>query len=89
MSLPVLAAGPLRIYSGFGIQFTILWLIANSSIACRLHTGTAVEISGVWKRCPPGKEQTHELQTTNVDVVGPADPVVGCRYSHDQRNEVG
>ena len=41
-----------------------------------LSTGTAVEISGLWKACPPGKEQTHELQTTDVTVVGAADPEV-------------
>ncbi|KAH8423993.1 asparagine--tRNA ligase SLM5 [Aspergillus melleus] len=42
--------------------------------AADLTTGTAVEISGVWKACPPGKEQSHELQTTAVNVVGEADP---------------
>ncbi|KAJ5341258.1 Nucleic acid-binding OB-fold [Penicillium brevicompactum] len=42
--------------------------------AADLSTGTAVEISGIWKACPPGKEQTHELQTTEVAVVGAADP---------------
>ncbi|KAI9043763.1 asparaginyl-tRNA synthetase Slm5 [Aspergillus affinis] len=42
--------------------------------AADLTTGTAVEISGVWKACPPGKEQSHELQTTTVNVVGEADP---------------
>lgn len=35
-----------------------------------------MEISGVWKACPPGKEQTHELQTTDVNVLGKADPEV-------------
>ncbi|KAF9884065.1 Asparaginyl-tRNA synthetase [Aspergillus nanangensis] len=44
------------------------------SQAAGLSTGTAVEISGVWKACPPGKEQTHELQTTQVKIVGKADP---------------
>lgn len=44
-----------------------------------LSTGTAVEISGIWKACPPGKEQTHELQTTEVAVVGAADPEVSMR----------
>ncbi|KAE8153935.1 hypothetical protein BDV25DRAFT_167968 [Aspergillus avenaceus] len=41
--------------------------------AANLSTGTAVEISGIWKACPPGKEQSHELQTTDVNVVGAAD----------------
>jgi hypothetical protein len=41
-----------------------------------LSTGTAVEISGVWKACPPGKEQTHELQTTDVTIIGASDPEV-------------
>lgn len=42
-----------------------------------MTTGAAVEISGLWKRCPPGKEQTHELQATEVTVVGEADVQVG------------
>ncbi|KAG2024902.1 hypothetical protein GB937_003602 [Aspergillus fischeri] len=42
--------------------------------AAELSTGTAVEISGLWKACPPGKEQSHELQTTEVKVVGQAEP---------------
>ncbi|PLB53086.1 asparaginyl-tRNA synthetase [Aspergillus steynii IBT 23096] len=42
--------------------------------AADLTTGTTVEISGIWKACPPGKEQSHELQTTAVNVVGEADP---------------
>ncbi|KAF7169254.1 hypothetical protein CNMCM5623_002072 [Aspergillus felis] len=42
--------------------------------AAELSTGTAVEISGLWKACPPGKEQSHELQTTEVKIVGQAEP---------------
>ena len=42
----------------------------------RLTTGTAVEISGLWKTCPPGKEQSHELQTTEVIILGACDPEV-------------
>lgn len=42
-----------------------------------LFTGTAVEISGIWKPCPPGKKQSHELETTDVTVVGATDPMVG------------
>ncbi|OGE53183.1 hypothetical protein PENARI_c008G01039 [Penicillium arizonense] len=48
--------------------------ILKPAQAADLSTGTAVEISGVWKACPPGKEQTHELQTTDVTVVGASDP---------------
>ncbi|KAI9368300.1 hypothetical protein BJX61DRAFT_230462 [Aspergillus egyptiacus] len=48
--------------------------ILNPSQAAELSTGTTIEISGVWKACPPGKEQSHELQATAVDVVGDADP---------------
>ncbi|KAL4908052.1 hypothetical protein BDW74DRAFT_148510 [Aspergillus multicolor] len=42
--------------------------------AAELSTGTAIEISGVWKACPPGKEQSHELQVTAVDIMGKAHP---------------
>ncbi|KAJ5174831.1 Nucleic acid-binding OB-fold [Penicillium canariense] len=51
-----------------------LQAILKPAQAADLSTGTAVEISGIWKACPPGKEQTHELQTTKVTVVGTADP---------------
>ncbi|KAJ5693008.1 hypothetical protein N7462_002431 [Penicillium macrosclerotiorum] len=51
-----------------------LQAILKPAQAADLSTGTAVEISGIWKACPPGKEQTHELQTTDVTVVGAADP---------------
>lgn len=45
-----------------------------------LSTGTAIEISGIWKACPAGKEQTHELQTSTIRIVGDADAEV--RSSH-------
>ncbi|KAL3482388.1 hypothetical protein BJX99DRAFT_1681 [Aspergillus californicus] len=48
--------------------------ILKPAQAVELSTGAAVEISGVWKACPPGKEQSHELQATAVNVVGQADP---------------
>lgn len=41
-----------------------------------LTTGATVDISGLWQRCPPGKEQSHELQASDVKVVGEADPEV-------------
>lgn len=41
-----------------------------------LSTGTAIEISGIWKACPAGKEQTHELQTSEIRIVGDADAEV-------------
>lgn len=47
-------------------------------LSARLSTGTAVEISGVWKACPAGKEQSHELQTTDLKIVGAADSQVSC-----------
>lgn len=55
-------------------------LSLTCSPSYRLSTGTAIEISGVWKACPAGKEQSHELQTTDVNVVGATDPQVG-RYT--------
>ncbi|CAG8034418.1 unnamed protein product [Penicillium olsonii] len=51
-----------------------LQAILKPAQAADLSTGAAVEISGLWKACPPGKEQTHELQTTDVTVVGASDP---------------
>ncbi|CAI7609354.1 unnamed protein product [Penicillium pancosmium] len=51
-----------------------LQAILKPAQAADLSTGTAVQISGIWKACPPGKEQTHELQTTGVTVVGASDP---------------
>lgn len=50
-----------------------LQAILNPAQAADLSTGTAVQISGIWRACPPGKEQTHELQTTGVVVVGASD----------------
>ncbi|KAL6721311.1 asparaginyl-tRNA synthetase [Lecanora helva] len=34
---------------------------------------TSVEISGVWRPAPPGKEQTYELQAKDVRIVGTVD----------------
>ncbi|KAK2763756.1 asparaginyl-tRNA synthetase [Arachnomyces sp. PD_36] len=51
-----------------------LQAILTPEQAADLTTGAAVQVSGSWKACPPGKEQTHELQTTDVKVVGSADP---------------
>lgn len=45
-------------------------------VLCSLSTGTAIEISGIWKACPAGKEQTHELQTSKIRIVGDADAEV-------------
>ncbi|MCJ1392416.1 asparaginyl-tRNA synthetase [Xylographa bjoerkii] len=39
-----------------------------------LGTGTAVTISGLWRRSPPGKEQSHELHAEDVTIVGATDP---------------
>ncbi|KAN0070036.1 hypothetical protein V8E54_011617 [Elaphomyces granulatus] len=51
-----------------------LQAILTPDQATELTTGTAVEISGLWKTCPPGKEQSHELQTTEVIILGACDP---------------
>ncbi|KAL1959785.1 hypothetical protein VTO42DRAFT_930 [Malbranchea cinnamomea] len=56
-----------------GSTFQSLQAILTPEQASPLTTGAAVEISGLWKPCPPGKEQTHELQATEVSVVGEAD----------------
>lgn len=41
-----------------------------------MSTGAAVQLSGYWTPCPPGKSQTHELQTTGVSYVGAAESEV-------------
>ncbi|GAM41225.1 hypothetical protein TCE0_042f14193 [Talaromyces pinophilus] len=50
-----------------------LQAILTPEQAADLSTGTAIEISGIWKACPAGKEQTHELQTSTIRIVGDAD----------------
>ncbi|OAL63052.1 asparaginyl-tRNA synthetase [Trichophyton rubrum] len=42
--------------------------------ATNLTQGAAVEVTGIWQPSPPGKQQSHELQATKVDIVGEADP---------------
>lgn len=56
------------------ILVVVFWVLLR--VGTSLSTGAAIEISGVWKACPPGKEQTHELQTTEVKIVGEANPEV-------------
>lgn len=41
-----------------------------------MGTGTTVEITGVWQRAPPNKEQGYELKAEDVRVVGGADAEV-------------
>ncbi|KAK2743254.1 asparaginyl-tRNA synthetase [Myotisia sp. PD_48] len=48
--------------------------ILTAEQATELSQGVAVEISGIWQPSPHGKQQTHELQTTDVRVVGESDP---------------
>ncbi|KAL4810072.1 hypothetical protein BDV18DRAFT_130245 [Aspergillus unguis] len=57
-----------------GSSYNAVQAILQPAQAAELSTGTAIEISGIWKACPPGKEQTHELQATTVNIVGKADP---------------
>lgn len=38
--------------------------------------GAAVDVVGIWRRCPGGKEQSHELAVERVVVVGAGDPAV-------------
>jgi asparaginyl-tRNA synthetase len=63
-----------------------LQAILKPAQAADLSTGAAVEISGIWKACPPGKEQTHELQTTNVTIVGASDPEVSFFATTGEEN---
>ena len=36
-----------------------------------------MNISGLWRQCPTGKEQDHELHAQKVEIVGETDPEVG------------
>ncbi|KAK4999707.1 asparaginyl-tRNA synthetase [Elasticomyces elasticus] len=38
-----------------------------------LSAGAAVSLTGQWTRCPPGKEQTHELRVSHLKVLGDND----------------
>ncbi|PGH12378.1 asparagine-tRNA ligase [Helicocarpus griseus UAMH5409] len=57
-----------------GSTIKSLQAILTPDQAAELSTGSAVDISGVWQPCPPGKKQTHELQATDVKITGNADP---------------
>ncbi|MCJ1355920.1 MAG: asparaginyl-tRNA synthetase [Icmadophila ericetorum] len=59
---------------GDGSTTASLQALLQPAQAASLGTGTAVTISGLWKPCPPGKEQTHELHAEDVKIVGVADP---------------
>lgn len=50
----------------------------------RLHTGTAVEVTGEWKPSPAGKEQSYELKAQIVRIVGSVDAEVGRRGKSGQ-----
>ena len=43
---------------------------------CSLGTGTTIEIRGIWRPAPPGKEQSHELKADHVSIIGVADAEV-------------
>ena len=66
-----------------------MWDRTLTRTCFRLGTGTAVIISGAWRECPPGKEQSHELHAEEVSIVGVTDAEVSltilidsCNYPH-------
>ncbi|MCJ1421877.1 asparaginyl-tRNA synthetase [Xylographa parallela] len=59
---------------GDGSTIRSLQALLDPAQAISLGTGTAVTISGSWRRSPPGKEQSHELHAVDVTVVGATDP---------------
>jgi len=50
-----------------------------TSLGFSLSTGVAISVAGNWKRCPPGKEQSHELHANEVQVLGQNDAAVGLQ----------
>ncbi|PYH41901.1 asparagine--tRNA ligase SLM5 [Aspergillus saccharolyticus JOP 1030-1] len=55
---------------GDGSTVNSLQAMVSTAQAAGLTKGTTLEITGVWKACPPGKSQTHELHATSVDIIG-------------------
>jgi len=50
-----------------------------------LSTGAAVKITGVWSSSPSGKEQSHELHATAVELLGENDAIVNPQHDSVQR----
>jgi hypothetical protein len=42
----------------------------------RLSNGTAVRLTGFWRRSPNPKVQSHELHVEEVDIIGHSEPAV-------------
>jgi len=59
---------------GDGSTIRSLQALLDPAQAISLGTGTAVTISGLWRRSPQGKEQSHELHAEHVTIVGATDP---------------
>ncbi|PYI19743.1 asparaginyl-tRNA synthetase Slm5 [Aspergillus japonicus CBS 114.51] len=56
-----------------GSTVEALQAMVSAAQAAGLTKGTTLEITGVWKACPPGKSQTHELHATSVHIIGETD----------------
>ncbi|MCJ1404717.1 asparaginyl-tRNA synthetase [Xylographa trunciseda] len=59
---------------GDGSTIHTLQALLDPPQAVSLGTGTAVTISGSWRRSPQGKEQSHELHAEDVTILGATDP---------------
>ncbi|KAI9814300.1 MAG: asparaginyl-tRNA synthetase [Thelocarpon impressellum] len=59
---------------GDGSTVEPLQVVLSPAQAEDLSTGAGVRVWGQWRRSPEGKEQSHELHATEIDVVGRADP---------------
>ncbi|KAL3462983.1 hypothetical protein BJX64DRAFT_131587 [Aspergillus heterothallicus] len=57
-----------------GSTSTNVQAVLSRDQAAVITTGAAVEITGIWKPCPPAMKQTHELHATAVKLVGASDP---------------
>lgn len=64
---------------GDGTSVDAVQAVLTPELAQDLSTGAALRITGQWQPSPSGKEQSHELVASNVQVLGDNDAEV--RYN--------
>jgi asparaginyl-tRNA synthetase len=62
---------------GDGTSLDAVQAVLTPEQAVELSTGAALRISGQWQPSPSGKEQSHELVASEVQVLGQNDADVG------------